>query len=218
MPEENLRCGMQMDEAVDPFALFSKWMDDAKVSELNDPNAMSLATATPEGVPSVRIVLCKGYDARGFKFYTNGESRKGGELKCQPRMPRCASTGRAGSGRCASKAGSRSCRPKTRDAYFKRRARMSQIGAWASQQSRPLESREVLMARTEEIEKRFPDEVPRPPYWTGFLVAPHAIEFWQEGDYRLHDRFVFTHDGPGLESGLEASAAVPLAARPAPRL
>ena len=195
MPEENLRCGMQMDEAVDPSALFSKWMDDAKVSELNDPNAMSLATATAEGVPSVRIVLCKGYDARGFKFYTNGESRKGGELRANAHAALCFHW----------KSRQRQVRvegtitelpPEDADAYFKRRARMSQIGAWASQQSRPLESREVLMARTEEIEKRFPDEVPRPPYWTGFLVTPHAIEFWQEGDYRLHDRFVFTHDGP----------------------
>ena len=195
MPEENLRCGMQMDDAVDPFALFAKWMEDAKVSELNDPNAMSLATATPEGVPSVRIVLCKGYDARGFKFYTNGESRKGGELRANAHVALCFHW----------KSRQRQVRvegtitelpSEDADAYFKRRARMSQIGAWASQQSRPLDSRETLMASTEEIEKRFPDEVPRPPYWTGFLVTPYAIEFWQEGDYRLHDRFVFTQDGP----------------------
>ena len=195
MPEGNLRCGMQMDEAVDPFALFAKWMDDAKVSELNDPNAMSLATATPEGMPSVRIVLCKGYDARGFKFYTNGESRKGGELRANTHAALCFHW-KSRQRQVRVEGSITELPPEDADAYFKRRARMSQIGAWASQQSRPLESRDVLMARTEEIETRFPDEVPRPPYWTGFLVAPHAIEFWQEGDYRLHDRFVFSHDGP----------------------
>ena len=196
MPEGTPRCGMQMDEATEPFALFAKWMEDAKHSELNDPNAMALATSTPEGVPSVRIVLCKGYGEGGFKFYTNGESRKGGELRANAHAALCFHW----------KSRQRQVRvegtitelpPEDADAYFKRRARMSQIGAWASQQSRPLESREKLMAATEEIEKRFPDEVPRPPYWTGFLVTPHAIEFWQECDYRLHDRFVFAPAGSG---------------------
>ena len=195
MPEGNLRCGMQMESADDPFQLFEKWMDDAKHSELNDPNAMSLATSTSDGFPSVRIVLCKRFDKDGVTFYTNGESRKGGELranahaalafhwKSRQRQVRVEGTISELPGEDV-------------DAYFKRRHRMSQIGAWASQQSRPLNSREDLVAATEEIEKRFPGEVPRPPYWTGFRVAPKSIEFWQECDYRLHDRFVFT---PGVD-------------------
>ena len=191
MPEGNLRCGMQLETADDPFAMFSKWMDDAKHSELNDPNAMSLATSTPDGIPSVRIVLCKRYDERGFSFYTNADSRKGGELRANQHAALCFHW----------KSRQRQVRvegtvaelgPEDADAYFKRRHRMSQIGAWASQQSRPLASREDLMTATAEIEARFPGEVPRPPYWTGFLIVPRSIELWQECDFRLHDRFVFT--------------------------
>ncbi len=196
MPEGNPRGGMQMDEAVEPFGFFAKWMEDAKHSELNDPNAMSLATATPEGVPSVRIVLCKGYDEKGFKFYTNGESRKGGELRANAHAALCFHwKSRQRQVRVEGKI--TELPPEDADRYFQRRARMSQIGAWASQQSRPLESREKLMEATAEIEEKFPEEVPRPPYWTGFLVTPRAVEFWQEGDYRLHDRFVFTAGADG---------------------
>jgi pyridoxamine 5'-phosphate oxidase len=182
-------------EAGDPLALFRRWMEDAKASELNDPNAMSLATATAEGRPSVRIVLMKRLDERGFSFYTNAESRKGGELranshvalafhwKSRKRQVRVEGT--------VSELG-----PEDADAYFKRRARMSQIGAWASQQSRPLPGgRAELEARTAEFEAKFPGEVPRPPYWTGFVVRPETIEFWQEQDFRLHDRCVFTRAG-----------------------
>ncbi len=196
MPEGNPRGGMQMDEAVEPFGFFAKWMEDAKHSELNDPNAMSLATATPEGVPSVRIVLCKGFDEKGFKFYTNGESRKGGELRANAHAALCFHwKSRQRQVRVEGKI--TELPPEDADRYFQRRARMSQIGAWASQQSRPLESREKLMEATAEIEEKFPEEVPRPPYWTGFLVTPQAVEFWQEGDYRLHDRFVFTAGADG---------------------
>ncbi len=181
----------QIQEASEPLDLFRRWMEDAKKSELNDPNAMSLATATPDGIPSVRIVLLKRADEHGFAFYTNGESRKGGELRANPHAALCLHW----------KSRQRQVRiegpitelpPEDVDAYFARRARMSQIGAWASQQSRPLSSREDLLASTEKYEAEFPDEVPRPPYWTGFLVKPASIEFWQEGDYRLHDRFVFS--------------------------
>ncbi len=186
--------GLQIQEASDPLELFRRWMDDARASELNDPNAMSLATATPDGIPSVRIVLLKRADEHGFAFYTNGESRKGGELRSNAHAALCLHW----------KSRQRQVRvegpitelpPEDVDAYFAHRPRMSQIGAWASQQSRPLASREDLLARTREIEARFPDEVPRPPYWTGFLVKPASIEFWQEGDYRLHDRFVFSATG-----------------------
>jgi pyridoxamine 5'-phosphate oxidase len=197
MPEPAARVSPSMDEAINPFEFFDLWMEDAKLSELNDPNAMSLATATPDGIPSVRIVLLKRHDAKGFTFYTNGESQKGQELRANPHAALCLHW----------KSRQRQVRiqgtitelpPEDVDVYFHRRARMSQIGAWASQQSRPLESREALMSLTQEAESRFPEEVPRPPYWTGFRLTPSKIEFWQEGDYRLHDRVVFT---PSAEHG-----------------
>ena len=196
MAEELRDGGLQMDEAQDPLVFFDQWMGDAKRSELNDPNAMSLATATPEGRPSVRIVLLKQADARGFTFYTNRESRKGDELLANPRAALCLHW--KSLQREVRVEGSISELPAEEvDSYWKCRQRMSQIGAWASQQSRPLGSREELLARTAEIEKRFPGDVPRPPYWTGFLVNPESIEFWQECDFRLHDRCVFTPDGAG---------------------
>ena len=196
MPEPNTRCGMTMDQATEPFTFFNCWMDDAKLSELNDPNAMSLATSTPDGHPSVRIVLLKRLDPAGFVFYSNRDSRKGGEIlanqhaalclhwKSRKRQVRVEGTIAELPGEDA-------------DRYFERRHRMSQIGAWASQQSRPLASREDLLASTAEYEEKFPDKVPRPPYWSGFIVHPSAIEFWQEADYRLHDRVVFTANGGG---------------------
>ena len=188
--------GLELEQATDPLALFDEWMQAASKSEINDPNAMSLATSTPDGIPSVRIVLLKRRDARGFSFFTNGQSRKGGELR---------------SNQCAAlcfhwKSLQRQIRiegtiielePAEVDEYFRRRHRQSQIGAWASQQSRPLTSRAELIALTTEYEKKFPDDVPRPPYWTGFVLRPTRMEFWQERAYRLHDRFVFT---PGGES------------------
>lgn len=191
MVEENLRCKTRLDETADPFALFAKWMDDAKHSELNDPNAMSLATCTPDGVPSVRIVLLKDSGPNGFTFYTNGESRKGVELRANPHVAlalhwKSRQRQVRIEGTVAELPGEKV------DRYFERRHRMSQVGAWASQQSRPLESREQLIDATKEVEERFPGDVPRPPYWTGFCVTPSRIEFWQECDYRLHDRFIFT--------------------------
>ncbi len=191
MQDGGSRGGMEIEQADDPLVLFDDWFEAAKYSELNDPNAMSLATSTPDGVPSVRIVLMKGRDARGFSFFTNGESRKGRELRANQRVALCFHW----------KSRQRQVRvegtitelaPAEVDAYFRRRHRMSQIGAWASQQSRPLSSREELLALTREYEEKFPDEVPRPPYWTGFVVKPWRIEFWQEAEYRLHDRFTFT--------------------------
>ncbi len=190
------RCGVPLDQAFYPFALFRRWMDDAKHSELNDPNAMSLATATPDGKPSVRIVLMKRLDERGFSFYTNGESRKGEELRHNSHVALCFHW----------KSRRRQVRVEGMvtelpgsdvDAYFRQRQRMSQIGAWASKQSRPLSSRAELDRRTAEFEARFPHEVPRPPHWTGFVVWPERIEFWQEGEYRLHNRCVFLREGNG---------------------
>jgi pyridoxamine 5'-phosphate oxidase len=188
---------LEMEQAEDPLALFDEWLETAAKSEINDPNAMSLATATSDGVPSVRIVLLKRRDERGFSFYTNGQSRKGGELRANQHAALCLHW----------KSLQRQVRVEGTiaeldgadvDAYFKRRHRMSQIGAWASQQSRPLASREDLIALTAEFEKKFPGEVPRPPYWTGFVLRPTLIEFWHERDFRLHDRFIFTPNG---ESG-----------------
>jgi pyridoxamine 5'-phosphate oxidase len=196
MHEVSQRCGLQLENADEPFEIFGKWMDDAKHSELNDPNAMSLATATPEGFPSVRIVLCKGFGPEGFKFYTNAESRKGEELRANDHVALCFHW----------KSRQRQVRiqgivtelsDQDADNYFHRRHRMSQIGAWASQQSRPLDSRETLEARTAEYEQKFPAEVPRPDYWKGFLVTPDTVELWHEREFRLHDRFLFTRDASG---------------------
>jgi pyridoxamine 5'-phosphate oxidase len=196
MTDVRERNAFKLADATDPLALFTRWMDDAKASELNDPNAMSLATCTHDGRPSVRIVLLKRFNEQGFAFYTNGDSRKGHELRENHHAALCLHW----------KSRQRQVRiegpiselpPEDVDAYFKRRHRMSQIGAWASQQSRPLESREELLKRTKEFEEKFPSEVPRPPYWTGFNVKPETIEFWQEQEYRLHDRFVFHAEADG---------------------
>jgi pyridoxamine 5'-phosphate oxidase len=182
---------MDVETAVDPIALFRLWMVEAETSELNDPDAVALATATPGGVPSVRMVLMKRLDDRGFCFYTNAESRKGLELAENPRAALCFHW--------------KSLRRQVRveglvfelpaadaDEYFHSRSRMSQLGALASQQSRPLASREALEKRVRELAERYPGEVPRPGYWKGFCLRPERIEFWVNGEARLHDRFLFT--------------------------
>ena len=184
----------------DPFALFEEWFALAAAHEVNDPNAMALATATADGVPSVRMVLLKGVDdaaaeARGFVFYTNLESRKGGELARNPRAALCFYW----------KSLRRQVRvegpvtpvdPVEADTYFASRARGSRIGAWASTQSRPLADRVTLEQAVDDIIRRFGAEetdgpVPRPPHWSGFRLVPWRIEFWQERAYRLHDRVVY---------------------------
>lgn len=180
----------------DPFAHFAAWFAEASASEPNDPNAMTLATATAEGVPSARIVLLKDWTADGFVFYTNKTSRKGGELN---RNPRAALLFHWKSlhrqirieGKVEDVTGEEA------DAYYTSRARLSRIGAWASLQSSTLPDRAELMRRVAEFEAKFPAEIPRPPHWGGYRLKPVAFEFWQDGEFRLHDRTVYTPQGAG---------------------
>ena len=181
----------------DPIALFAAWMTEATASEPNDPNAMCLATSTPGGAPSARMVLLKDVDARGFVFYTNLESRKGGELAANPQVALCfhwktlaRSVRVEGPAEPVSAAEA--------DAYYASRARGSRIGAWASRQSRPLESRFALEKRVAEIAMTYPmGEIPRPAFWSGFRVVPARIEFWRDMPFRLHERRVFYCGGEG---------------------
>lgn len=188
-----------MDDMIvdDPHRLFDEWMAEAEASEPNDANAMTVATVDAEGRPSARILLLKGHDPEGFVFYTNLESRKGREIKAnsavsllfhwktlrrQVRIEGPVSPVSAADA----------------DAYFASRARMSRIGAWASEQSQPLESRAALEARVNEMELRFDgQEPPRPVNWSGFRLAPQRIEFWRDGAFRLHDRIIYQPDSAG---------------------
>jgi pyridoxamine 5'-phosphate oxidase len=179
----------------DPIDLFREWLAEAEASEPNDPIAMSLATVDEAGNPSVRMVLLKGLDQRGFVFYTNFQSRKGRELLGQPR----AALGfhwKSLRRQVRVEGAIEPVSDEEADAYFATRARVSQIGAWASDQSRPLDSRATLEARVEEIKARFDGQpILRPPHWAGFRVVPEAIEFWKDGAFRLHDRIQFRREG-----------------------
>lgn len=184
---------LNLSEDVDPVALFDNWLADAARSEPNDPNAMALATVDQNGLPDVRMVLLKGHDARGFCFYTNVQSAKGRELAGSGKAALCfhwKSLGRQVRVRGAVE----EVTSAEADAYFASRHPTSRRGAWASDQSRPLDSRSTLEARLREIEARYPDDdaIPRPPHWSGFRVRPAEIEFWQDGANRLHDRFRLT--------------------------
>ena len=184
--------------ANDPLVLFGAWLKEAEAGELNDPNAAALATATADGTPSVRMVLMKQLDERGFSFYTNADSQKGVELAENPRAAMCFHW----------KSLRRQVRVegvvgdlpvKEADEYFHSRTRMSQLGAAASRQSRPLDSREELESRVAALTREFPDEIPRPDYWKGYVLRPERIEFWINGVARLHDRFLFVRKEDGWE-------------------
>ena len=183
--------------ASDPFALFQAWFQDAELAEVNDPNAMALATVDAAGMPNVRVVLLKGLDEaargtdRGFVFYTNLESQKGLEILGSQRA--ALNFHWKSLGRQVRIRGAVARVPEAEaDDYFASRPRGSRIGAWASQQSRPLDRRETLEARIADIAARYGDgDIPRPPHWSGLRVTPLEIEFWHDRPFRLHDRLVF---------------------------
>jgi len=178
----------------DPLVQFHKWFDDACRAELPEPNAMTLATATPAGVPSARMVLLKAADERGFTFFTDYRSRKGQELEANPHAALVFFWGELERQVRITGTVSRVSREET-EAYFRTRPRESRLGAWTSHQSKVLEGRETLEARLREMAARHPgDEVPTPPYWGGYLLKPDALEFWQGRESRLHDRVRYQHE------------------------
>ena len=191
-----------LEAATDPLAVFQAWLGEAEASEINDPNAMQLATVDADGLPNIRTVLLKGFDAQGpggFVFYTNHGSAKGREVLAQGH----------GGGKAALLFHWKTLRRQVRvrgaveevsreesDTYYASRPRGSRIGAWASEQSEPLDGRDTLEARVEALEAEYDGrDIPRPPHWGGFRVVPREVELWADGAFRLHDRFLFRWEG-----------------------
>ncbi|MDA5194038.1 pyridoxamine 5'-phosphate oxidase [Govanella unica] len=183
------------DGSLSPFDLFGDWFAEAEASEPNEPTAMALATATADGRPSVRMVLLKKWDDRGFVFYTNLESRKGQEIAENPHAALCFHW-KSLRKQIRIEGPLRPVPPEEADAYFASRARDSRIGAWASQQSRPMEGMFRLEREVAKYAAKFGlGEIPRPPFWSGFRLVPERIEFWHDRQFRLHDRQLFEREG-----------------------
>ena len=186
------KCFLDLD---DPFELFEKWFAEAKKKEINDPNALALGTASNEGVPSVRMVLLKGFDKNGFVFYTNLNSQKGNELKNNPIATMCFHW-KSLLRQIRIVGNLKLVNNKTADDYYKTRAYESRIGAWASKQSKVLKSRDELLNSLKSFKNKYndKDKVPRPDHWTGWNLKPSSIEFWLDGDNRIHERLKYTLD------------------------
>ena len=181
-----------------PYELFSDWLGQAEQSEPNDPGAMCLATSTPEGKPSARMVLLKGLDERGFVFYTNADSRKGQEILSNPYASVCFHW-KSLLKQVRVEGELEEVSEDEADAYYNTRHRGSRVGAWASKQSQSLGSYDELKEFVESYESKFEgqEDIPRPPYWKGFRIKPTSIEFWIDGEYRLHERYVFIPEENG---------------------
>ena len=180
---------MELDKIVDPILLFKNWLSEAEKNEIRDPNAMQLATVSKNGMPSVRTVLLKDIIDTSFVFYTNYESRKSNEISETAKGAICFYW--KSLNRQVRLTGSiNKVSDQVSDKYYQSRSRGSRIGAWASKQSRELESREVLMEKVKLLESKYDEDIPRPTFWGGFALKPGEFEFWEDGDFRLHDRFV----------------------------
>ena len=180
---------MELDKIVDPILLFKNWLSEAEKNEIRDPNAMQLATVSKNGMPSVRTVLLKDIIDTSFVFYTNYESRKSNEINETAKGAICFYW--KSLNRQVRLTGSiNKVSDQVSDKYYQSRSRGSRIGAWASKQSRELESREVLMEKVKLLESKYDEDIPRPTFWGGFALKPDEFEFWEDGDFRVHDRFV----------------------------